>query len=35
MGVAAGDDIIDACARGAAVAAQCLSHAGSFPMPRP
>jgi len=34
MGIAAGDDILDACARGAGVAAQCLTQVGSFPTPR-
>ena len=31
MGIAAGEDILAACARGAAVAAQCLAQVGSFP----
>ncbi len=34
MGIAAGEDILDACARGAAVAAQCLAQVGSFPLHR-
>jgi len=34
-GLATGDDILTACARGAAVAAQCLALVGSFPHPAP
>ncbi len=31
---AAGNEILDAFARGAELAAQCLTQVGSFPMPR-
>ncbi|MBJ7365017.1 MAG: hypothetical protein JHC53_00195 [Thermoleophilia bacterium] len=34
MGIAGGNDILDACAPRAEVVAQCLTQVGPFPMPR-